>query len=256
MVPQAPQPTQVAAQPGTVPVREAQREHRRIDDRPRPGSAREIECAASSCVPSAVVKTSLLSCHRTPARSRASACRCRCSRSTSAAILGNPKERRDFFVLVSPWARTERQTSTWGGTGGSASGLPPGRRDPTAVHAPLRFGRPPGTQNNVGMQAVRPCRRIRATACPNVSDFDGRPSWPTGCIKKRGDIAAHFVVSLGVPDGPRSPACVLATVRVVRVTGSVPARATGMAPTAMPTEVDIAADLVGDTGIEPVTSSV
>ena len=38
LVPQAPQPTQVAAQPGTVPVREAQREHRRLDDRPRPGS--------------------------------------------------------------------------------------------------------------------------------------------------------------------------------------------------------------------------
>jgi len=26
--------------------------------------------------------------------------------------------------LVSPWARTERHTSTWGGTGGSASGSP------------------------------------------------------------------------------------------------------------------------------------
>jgi hypothetical protein len=32
--------------------------------------------------------------------------------------------------------------------------------------------------------------------------------------------------------------------------------ATGMAPTAMPTKIDMAADLVGDTGIEPVTSSV
>jgi hypothetical protein len=40
------------------------------------------------------------------------ACRCRCSRSTSTPVLGSPSERRDFFVLVSPWARTERQTST------------------------------------------------------------------------------------------------------------------------------------------------
>jgi len=76
--------------------------------------------AASSCVPSAMVKTSPLSSHRTPARRRAAACRSRCSRSTSTAILGIPRERRDFFVLVSPWARTERHTSTWGGTGGSA----------------------------------------------------------------------------------------------------------------------------------------
>ena len=42
-----------------------------------------------------------------------------------------------------------------------------------------------------------------------------------------------------------SPACVLATVRVVRVTGSVPARATGMAPAAISTEVDIAAEMGG-----------
>ena len=32
--------------------------------------------------------------------------------------------------------------------------------------------------------------------------------------------------------------------------------ATGMAPTVIPTKIDIASDLVGDTGIEPVTSSV
>ena len=32
--------------------------------------------------------------------------------------------------------------------------------------------------------------------------------------------------------------------------------ATGMAPTVILTKIDIAADLVGDTGIEPVTSSV
>ena len=32
--------------------------------------------------------------------------------------------------------------------------------------------------------------------------------------------------------------------------------ATGMAPAVIPTKIHIAADLVGDTGIEPVTSSV
>jgi hypothetical protein len=32
--------------------------------------------------------------------------------------------------------------------------------------------------------------------------------------------------------------------------------ATGMAPTMILTKIEIAADLVGDTGIEPVTSSV
>ena len=32
--------------------------------------------------------------------------------------------------------------------------------------------------------------------------------------------------------------------------------ATGMAPTAMPTKIDIGADLVGDTGLEPMTSTV
>jgi hypothetical protein len=32
--------------------------------------------------------------------------------------------------------------------------------------------------------------------------------------------------------------------------------ATGMAPTAIPSKINMVADLVGDTGIEPVTSSV
>jgi hypothetical protein len=26
-----------------------------------------------------------------------------------------------------------------------------------------------------------------------------------GCVHERGDVAAHFVVDLGVPDGPREP---------------------------------------------------
>src|SRR5580704_1937835 len=48
----------------------------------------------------------------------------------AATLEGSREERlggllqRCKLVLVSPWARTERHTSTWGGTGGSASGSP------------------------------------------------------------------------------------------------------------------------------------
>jgi len=38
-----------------------------------------------------------------------------------------------------------------------------------------------------------------------VSDSDGRAPLAGGCVHEGGDVAAHLVVGLGVPDGPRQP---------------------------------------------------
>jgi hypothetical protein len=76
---------------------------------------------ASSLVPRAVVNTSPCSCQSSPARRRALAWRSWCSVSAATAIAGSARERRDLLVLTSPWARTERHTSTCGGRAESAS---------------------------------------------------------------------------------------------------------------------------------------
>jgi hypothetical protein len=108
-------------------------------------------------------------------RERALRCAARCSRSTSTAILGIPRERRDFLV----WCRHGRVPSATRRNeevpAGRRRSRPPGRHDPTAAHVPPRSGRLPGGLRNVGVQAVRPRHPdwIRATACPNVSDFAG-----------------------------------------------------------------------------------
>jgi len=58
------------------------------------------------------------------------------------------------------------------------------------------------TQDNIGVQAVRPGRLDQANGLPEGERL-GRAAFPAdGCIHERGDVTAHLVVGLGMPDGP------------------------------------------------------
>jgi hypothetical protein len=162
-------------------------------------------------------------------------------------------------------------------------------------------------QDNVGIQAVRPGRTDQGNSLPEGERLGRAALLAGGGVHQRGDVAAHLVIGLGVPDGPGEPG-VRHPHRPRRAGGRQlfqrrpggsrreltqrhcpddaderlqdfplgadclrPSRAcpsweaayrfadrlaTGMAPTMILTKIDIAAELVGDTGIEPVTSSV
>jgi len=61
------------------------------------------------------------------------------------------------------------------------------------------------TQDNVGIQAVRACRLDQGNGLPEGERL-GRAAFPaSGRVHERGDVAAHLVVGLGVPDCPREP---------------------------------------------------
>ncbi len=86
-----------------------------------------------------------------------------------------------------------------------------------------------------------------------MSNLDGRPPWPAGVSTSVATLRRTLSLASACRMARVSPACAMATVRVARV---VPDHmAAGMAPTVILRKIDIAADLVGDTGIEPVTSS-
>jgi hypothetical protein len=61
------------------------------------------------------------------------------------------------------------------------------------------------TQDNVGVQAVRPGRPDQGNGLPEGERLGRAAFLADRCIHERGDIAAHLVVGLGVPDGPREP---------------------------------------------------
>ena len=61
------------------------------------------------------------------------------------------------------------------------------------------------TQDNVGVQAVRPCRPDQGNGLPGCKRLRRAAFLAGRCVHKRGDIAAHLVVGLGVPDGPGEP---------------------------------------------------
>jgi hypothetical protein len=61
------------------------------------------------------------------------------------------------------------------------------------------------TQDNVGVQAVRPGRPDQGNGLPEGERFGRTAFLADWCVHERGDVAAHFVVGLGVPDGPREP---------------------------------------------------
>ena len=90
---------------------------------------------------------------------------------------------------------------------------------------PPRSGPDQKTEDNVGVQAVQPCRPDQGNGLPECERLRRTAFLADGYVHERGDTAAHFT-------------------------------ATGMAPTVSLMETHIASDLVGDTGIEPVTSSV
>ena len=130
-------------------------------------------------MPTAEAKTSPPSCHRGPAFSLSSDCFALCVLSASTAAAGSRSVRLDFFVLTSPWIRTERHTATCGGTGGSPSGLP---SRSTWSHRSARASsvRHPVSRHST-MYAYRrdfPACRISDFACSRVSDLDGRPAVP------------------------------------------------------------------------------
>ncbi len=106
--------------------------------------------------------------------------------------------------MVSPWARTERQTSTWGGTGGLASGSP-ARSDVIPPQRPRLLGSDAyqEAQDNVGVQTVRPGRPDQGNGLLECERLGRAPPLADGCVHERGDVAAHLVISLGVPNGPR-----------------------------------------------------
>jgi hypothetical protein len=162
-------------------------------------------------------------------------------------------------------------------------------------------------QDDIGIQTVRACRLDQGNSLPEGERFGRAAFLAGGSVYERGDIAAHLIVGLGVPDGPREPGmrhghrpggaggrqlfqrrpggsrreltqrhCTDGAderlqdfplgadcLRPSRACPSWAAAyrftdrlATGMAPATISTKIDIASDLVGDTGIEPVTSSV
>jgi hypothetical protein len=163
---------------------------------------------------------------------------------------------------------------------GRRRGRPQDRHDPTAAHVPPRSGPLPedSTQRRRTSRTAVPdgrAARIRATACPNVSDFDGRPSWPAGASTSVATLRRTLSLASACLMARVSPACVMDTVRVARVAARVfqrrrDGRRRELTQRHCPDAVDdrngshreldgeihIASDLVGDTGIEPVTSSV
>ncbi len=61
------------------------------------------------------------------------------------------------------------------------------------------------TQDNVGVQAVRPRRPDQGNGLLEGERLGRAAFLAGGCVHERGDVAANLVVSLSVPDGPREP---------------------------------------------------
>ncbi len=142
----------------------------------------------------------------------------------------------------------------------------------------------PGRAIPLFEQCLAELERVLGSDHPKT--LDGRPSWPAGVSTSVATLRRTLSLASACLMARVSPACVMPTVRVARVaarsfsadrtvaaessrSGTAPmismsgSRAsrwvltvTGMAPMVISAQIDIAADLVGDTGIEPVTSSV
>ncbi len=92
--------------------------------------------AASSGVPSCVVKTRSLSGHRAPLRMRLWVCQRLCVRSATTQSFGSSKVRRESRVLVSPPSRTDRHSCTLGGSPSRSVWLQVSARN-SSVRAPV-----------------------------------------------------------------------------------------------------------------------
>ena len=60
-------------------------------------------------------------------------------------------------------------------------------------------------QDDVGVQAVRACRLDQGNGLTEGERLGRATPLAGGGVHERGDIAAHLVVSLGVPHSPREP---------------------------------------------------
>jgi hypothetical protein len=69
----------------------------------------------------------------------------------------------------------------------------------------VRSGAYQEAQDDVGVQAVRACRLDQGNGLTEGERLGRAAPLADGGVHERGDIAAHLVVSLGVPDSPREP---------------------------------------------------
>jgi hypothetical protein len=60
-------------------------------------------------------------------------------------------------------------------------------------------------QDNVGVQAVRACRLDQGNGLTEGERLGRAAPLAGGRVHERGDVAAHLIVGLGVPDGPGEP---------------------------------------------------
>ena len=141
------------------------------------------------------------SCSLCRARRGPAACCSLWARSASTAIWGRARVRREFSVLVSPWARTERQTAALAGTGGLTLGSPK-VTCPSAAPGLLRYGsRSPGIarcRRGSGCRWRRPVARRLAGG--SGSCWAARLAF--GGVDEGGDVAGDQVAGFGVADGP------------------------------------------------------
>ena len=127
--------------------------------------------------------------------------------------------RRDRSVLVSPWARTDRQTATCGGTGGAGGGVAV-EVDVGPAQGAGFFGADPGEQaeHDVGVHELGgPADVFEAgpqfhhgqgagggddrDRLVQGEGFGGPALLAFGGVGQGGDVAADEVVGFGVPDG-------------------------------------------------------
>ena len=125
----------------------------------------------------------------------------------SMAMWGRARVRRDFSVLVSPWARTDRHTAALAGMGGVASGSP--KSDVFPAQGAGFFGADAGgqAQGDVGVHPGADGSRQERGGLVQGQALARPPRLPFRGIDQGGDVAADQVAAFSVAD--RAGQCVV-----------------------------------------------
>jgi len=127
-----------------------------------------------------------------------------CACSAVAAICDRARVRRDFWVLTSPWERSDRQLAAL------ADG------SPKSTCSPRLLGTDAGAeaQGDVGMHAGACRGRQQGGSRVQGQAVAGPPGLPLECVHKGGDVPADQAGCLGVPDDPGHRVVPMATATV------------------------------------------
>ena len=130
--------------------------------------------------------------------------------------------RRDFLVLVSPLARTDRHTATLAGRGGTLAGSPKS----TCSHRSARASsvRTPVHSDSITYAWVRGpaacAAAVTAVACASVMLRLGRPSRPGGVPVSAETFRSTRFLACALVIARVSARCAIATVALLRVAAS------------------------------------